>query len=293
LTCRRKIWCFTLSFFPVLDVFRLIGSSRKQPLQPVCVAVKLGGQEENMDLGIKDRVALVTASSKGLGMQAARALAAEGAKLSICARGKEALDGTAAALKEEFGGDVLSTVCDLTDEKSHFGRIDILVVNCGGPPSGAFVDHDADRWRSAVELNLMSAIYLVQEAVPLMIPKRWGRIVFSTSISVKQPIDGLILSNSVRAAVIGLSRTLANELGQHGILVNSVCPGFFLTDRVKELAEKSAEKAGSQPQDFIDRWAGGVRPAGGVFVLAEGRLYHRHGHRHRRGIFKRLDVRAP
>jgi 3-oxoacyl-[acyl-carrier protein] reductase len=219
-----------------------------------------------MDLGIKDRVALVTASSKGLGMQAARTLAAEGAKLSICARGKDALEKTAATLKEEFGADVLSTVCDLTDEKSarelvkktadHFGRVEILVVNCGGPPSGTFLDHDADRWRSAVELNLMSAIYLVQEAVPLMIPKRWGRIVFSTSISVKQPIDGLILSNSVRAAVVGLSRTLANELGQHGILVNSVCPGFFLTDRVKELAENNAKKAGSRPQDFIDRWAG-------------------------------------
>ena len=219
-----------------------------------------------MDLGIKDRVALVTASSKGLGMQAARALAAEGVKLSICARGKKALEATAASLREEFGGDVLATACDLTDEKSardlvkqtagRFGRIDILVVNCGGPPSGAFVDHDADRWRAAVDLNLMSAVYLVQEAVPLMIPKRWGRIVFSTSISVKQPIDGLILSNSVRAAVVGMGRTLANELGQHGILVNSVCPGFFLTDRVLELAENNARKAGAQPRDFIDRWAG-------------------------------------
>ena len=219
-----------------------------------------------MDLGIKDRVALVTASSKGLGMQAARALAAEGAKLSICARGADALSETAAALKEEFAVDVLSTVCDLTDEKSarelvkqtadHFGRIDILVVNCGGPPPGAFVDHDADRWRSAVELNLMSAIYLAQEAVPRMIPNRWGRIVFSTSISVKQPIDGLILSNSVRAAVVGLAKTLSSELGQHGILVNSVCPGYFLTGRVKELAEKNAQKSGGKPQELLDRWAG-------------------------------------
>jgi len=219
-----------------------------------------------MDLGIKDRVALVTASSQGLGMQAARALAAEGAKLSICARGAETLEATAAALKEEFGGDVLSTACDLTDEKSardlvkktadHYGRVDILVVNCGGPPPGAFVDHDTGRWRSAVDLNLMSAVYLVQEAVSLMIPKRWGRIVFSTSISVKQPIDGLILSNSVRAAVVGMSKTLANELGPHGILVNSVCPGYFLTGRVKDLAEKNAERTGGKPQDLVDRWAG-------------------------------------
>jgi len=219
-----------------------------------------------MDLGIKDRVALVTASSRGLGKEAARALAAEGVKLSICARGADALSETAASLEKEFGVDVLHTVCDLTDENSarelviktadHFGRLDILVVNCGGPPPGAFVDHDADRWRSAVELNLMSAIYLVQEAIPRMIPERWGRIVFSTSISVKQPIDGLILSNSVRAAVVGLSKTLANELGQHQILVNSVCPGYFLTDRVKELAEKNAKKSGVKPQDLIDRWAG-------------------------------------
>jgi 3-oxoacyl-[acyl-carrier protein] reductase len=219
-----------------------------------------------MDLGIKDRVALVTASSRGLGREAARALAGEGAKLSICARGQEAIEKTAAVLSEESGVDVLSTVCDLTDEvqardlvqktAAHFGRIDILVVNCGGPPPGAFVDHDADRWRSAVDLNLMSAVYLVQEAVALMIPKRWGRIVFSTSISVKQPIDGLILSNSVRAAVVGMSKTLAGELGPHGILVNSVCPGYFLTDRVRELAEKNAKKTGGKPQDLIDRWAG-------------------------------------
>jgi 3-oxoacyl-[acyl-carrier protein] reductase len=219
-----------------------------------------------MDLGIKDRVALVTASSRGLGREAARALAGEGARLSICARGQDALSKTAASLREDFGVDVLSTVCDLTDEDQargvvrktadHFGRIDILVVNCGGPPPGEFLDHDADRWRSAVDLNLMSAVYLLQEVVPRMIPKRWGRIVFSTSISVKQPIDGLILSNSVRAAVVGMGKTLANELGRHGILVNSVCPGYFLTDRVTELAEKNAQKTGGKPQDLIDRWAG-------------------------------------
>jgi 3-oxoacyl-[acyl-carrier protein] reductase len=219
-----------------------------------------------MDLGIKDRIALVTASSRGLGREAARALAAEGVKLSLCARGEEALSGTAESIREEFGVDVLSTVCDLTDEQQarglvkktadHYGRIDILVVNCGGPPPGAFVDHHADRWRAAVDLNLMSAVYLVQEAAPRMIPKRWGRIVFSTSISVKQPIDGLILSNSVRAAVVGMGKTLANELGRHGILVNSVCPGYFLTDRVKELAEQNAQKTGGKPQDMIDRWAG-------------------------------------
>jgi 3-oxoacyl-[acyl-carrier protein] reductase len=107
-----------------------------------------------------------------------------------------------------------------------------------------------------VDLNLMSAVYLAQATIPLMIPKRWGRIVFSTSISVKQPIDGLILSNSVRAAVVGMAKTLACELGPHGILVNSVCPGYFLTDRVLELAEKNAQKSGGRPQDQIDRWAG-------------------------------------
>jgi len=218
-----------------------------------------------MDLGIKKRVALVAASSRGLGREVAGALAAEGARLAICARDGGRLKDCAAWLREEHGAEVLAMECDLTDEPQvkllvdqtleRYGQIDILVANCGGPPPGTFLEHEVERWREAVDLNLMSTVYLCRAAVPHMIKKRWGRIVLMTSISVKQPIDGLILSNSVRAAVVGLGKTLANELGPHGILVNSVCPGYFLTDRVRELAEKNAVQSGGSPDDLIDKWA--------------------------------------
>ncbi len=217
-----------------------------------------------MDLGIEGRVALVSASSKGLGREAARSLAAEGARLAICARGGEALGETAEMLRG-LGAEVLDEACDLTDSEqaqglvektlAHFGQLDILVTNCGGPPPGKFLDHDIEHWREAVDLNLMSAVYLCRAAAPLMIERGWGRIVLMTSISVKQPIDGLILSNSVRAAVVGLGKTLAAEFGSHGVLVNSVCPGYFLTERVRSLAEKLAANNAASPAEMIENWA--------------------------------------
>jgi 3-oxoacyl-[acyl-carrier protein] reductase len=218
-----------------------------------------------MDLGIQDRVALVTASSRGLGKEVARRLAEEGCRLSVCSREEGPLRQTASWLRHQTGAEVLEEVCDLTDEgqvetlvrktAEHFGSLDILVANCGGPPPGKFLDHDTERWRRAVELNLMSAVWLCRETVPHMQRGQWGRIVLMTSISVKQPIDGLILSNSVRAATVGLAKTLANELGSGGILVNSVCPGYFLTDRVRELAEKNANDTGGSPGDMLEKWS--------------------------------------
>jgi len=219
-----------------------------------------------MELGIEGRVALVAASSRGLGRAAARSLAAEGCRLVLCARDEEPLHQTAGELRGEHGAEVEEVACDLTDEQQvtalvdratgRFGAIDILVANCGGPPPGTFLEHDTARWRQAMDLNLMSAVWLCQRAVPHMKKKRWGRIVLMTSISVKQPIDGLILSNSVRAATVGLGRTLANELGPDGILVNSVCPGYFHTGRVQQLAESNARATGGKPEDLLDRWAG-------------------------------------
>lgn len=218
-----------------------------------------------MDLGIKGRVGLVAASSRGLGFEAACRLVDEGVKLSVCARSGQALQDAAERLRGRCQTEIMDMVCDLTDERQvrewvdksadRFGSVDILVVNCGGPPPGSFLEHEVEDWRRAVDLNLMSAVFLTKAVVPYMIERAWGRIVFITSISIKQPIDGLILSNSVRAAVAGLAKSLANELGKHGILVNCVCPGYFLTDRVKELAEKQAAKTGSTSQDFIDKWA--------------------------------------
>lgn len=218
-----------------------------------------------MDLGIEGRVALVAASSRGLGREAARSLAAAGCRLALCARDEGPLHQTAGALRRAHGVEVEEVACDLTEERQvtslvdrtveRFGSLDILVTNCGGPPPGTFLEHDTAAWRRAVDLNLMSAVWLCRRAVPPMRQAGWGRIVLMTSISVKQPIDGLILSNSVRAATAGLGRTLANELGPAGILVNTVCPGYFRTDRVQQLAERDAQATGGRPQDLIDRWA--------------------------------------
>jgi 3-oxoacyl-[acyl-carrier protein] reductase len=218
-----------------------------------------------MDLGIKNKVALVAASSKGLGREVARRLAEEKVRLVICAREQEPLKQTASWLKEEFAAEVLDVTCDLTDEAqvnglvektvSTYGNLDILVTNCGGPPAGVFLEHDAQRWQQAVDLNLMSTIYLCRAAVPIMQKQKWGRIVMMTSVSVKQPLAGLILSNSVRAAVVGLAKSMANELGPDGILVNSVCPGFFLTERVKELAKNVAAKNDISPEEVLQKFA--------------------------------------
>ena len=218
-----------------------------------------------MDLGIRNRVALVAASSRGLGREVARRLAEEGARLCLCARGADALRETAAWLREQFQADVLEVACDLTVEsevralahkaQARFGTVDILVANSGGPPTGSFLEHDDERWKMAVDLNLFSTVRLCREVIPMMTKNHWGRIVLMTSIAVKQPLDGLILSNSVRAAVIGLGKTLASELGPQGILVNSVCPGYFLTDRVRDLARASAQKTGGNPEDLLERFA--------------------------------------
>lgn len=218
-----------------------------------------------MDLGIRNRVALVAASSKGLGREVARRLAEEGARLCLCARGEAALKETADWLRNTFHSDVLDVACDLTvgsevhalieKARDRFGTIDILVTNAGGPPVGSFLEHDDERWKKAVDLNLLSTVRLCREVIPMMTKDRWGRIVLMTSISVKQPLDGLILSNSVRAAVVALGKSLANELGKHNILVNSVCPGYFLTDRVRDLARSSAEKTDGTPEQVLESFA--------------------------------------
>lgn len=221
-----------------------------------------------MDLGIAGRVALVAASSKGLGREAARSLAREGTTVVLCARGEGPLRETAEAIRSETGAAVLDVVADLTKEEEirrlveqaaeRYGTVDIVVNNCGGPPAGSFLEHDLERWRQAVETNLMSAVTLTRMVVPLMIERHWGRIVNITSISVKQPLPGLILSNSVRAAVIGWAKTLAQELGPNNILVNSICQGYFLTDRLQELAEKKAAETDQPVDQILGRWSASV-----------------------------------
>lgn len=203
-----------------------------------------------MDLGLRGKVALVAASSAGLGRAVAETLAREGTNLVMCARGEERLGKVAQAIRDETGvrvealGADLSQLVDVkrvTDAALRaFGQVDILVTNAGGPPAGPFESHSHEVWQAAVRQNLDSVVELVRAVLPGMKERRWGRIINVTSIAVKQPVDGLILSNSVRAAVTGFARTLANEVAPFGITVNNVMPGYTRTQRVEDLAAKNA-----------------------------------------------------
>jgi 3-oxoacyl-[acyl-carrier protein] reductase len=216
-------------------------------------------------MGLKDRVALVAASSTGLGKAVALGLAREGAKLALCARTQSTLDAAAEDIRRETGAEVLARAIDVTSYEqvrafvfeiaAHFGRVDICVANAGGPPSKSFADTTVDDWHTAAELNLMSTVYLAKETLPLMQQRRWGRFIAITSVTVKQPLDGLILSNAVRAGVLGLVKSLANEYGPYNVLVNNVCPGFTATARLNDLAATLAAKGGVSPGDIEKRWA--------------------------------------
>lgn len=218
-----------------------------------------------MDLGLKDRVAIVAASSQGLGKAAAKGLAREGAKLALCARTAAALADTAEEIRRETGTEVFDRALDVTDADSvrrfvaetaeRFGRVDICVANAGGPPSKTFAETTADDWQAAANLNLMSTVHFARETLPLMQARRWGRFLAVTSVSVKQPLDGLILSNSIRAAVTGLVKSLANEYGPYNVLVNNVCPGYTATARLLALADRLAQKDNVPRQTIVDRWA--------------------------------------
>ena len=200
-----------------------------------------------MDLGIADKTALIGASSDGLGKAVAKMLAAEGANVIICGRTQSTLDEAEAEIRAVAKGDVLAQICDVTSEDNRqallaaalgqFGTIDILVTNSGGPPAGRFEDHDAAAWQTAFDLLLQSAVSLINGVLPGMKKQGWGRIITITSQAVKQPVENLVLSNSVRASLVGLVRTLANELGEHGITVNNVMPGFTRTKRLEKLME--------------------------------------------------------
>lgn len=214
-----------------------------------------------MNLGIKDKTALVTASSRGLGKAIALQLSREGANVAICARGEGTLFRAKKEIAERAGGQVIAQAADVTDKKQvktlvkhvidKFGTVDILVCNAGGPPSGMVEDFGMDDYRKALELNLLSTVNLCYQATPHMKKQKWGRIVNLTSVSAKQPIETLILSNMARAGVLGFSKSLSSQLAPFGITVNSVCPGYTRTERVENLA-KSFKKAGKgSVQDFF------------------------------------------
>jgi 3-oxoacyl-[acyl-carrier protein] reductase len=217
-----------------------------------------------MHLGLKNKVALVAASSRGLGRAVAEELAREGAALVLCARGDGALRETAAAIRAETGARVIDVVADVGEPAGvarvldaamvEFGRVDVLVTNAGGPPAGPFESHSAEAWHTAVRQNLDSVVELTRGVLPGMKERRWGRIINITSIAVKQPVDNLILSNSVRAAVTGFARTLANEVAPFGVTVNNVMPGYTRTQRVDDLAERNAALHGSTPAAELAVW---------------------------------------
>ncbi|MDQ6760873.1 MAG: SDR family oxidoreductase [Acidobacteriota bacterium] len=197
-----------------------------------------------MDLGLAGRVAIVAAASKGLGKAVSLGLAREGAHVAICARGEQALQATAS----ELPPGTFARAVDVTDEDqvrnfveethARFGRIDICVTNAGGPPARQFSGATIADWRAAVDLNFMSTVYFARHVLPIMKERKWGRLITITSVATRQPIDGLILSNSVRSAVPGLVKSLSNEYAPFNVLVNNVCPGYTATERLKQLGTR-------------------------------------------------------
>jgi 3-oxoacyl-[acyl-carrier protein] reductase len=224
-----------------------------------------------MDLGLKGRVAIVAAASKGLGRAVAEEFAREGARVAICARTASTLEDAAAQIQKATGGEVFHQALDVTDSaavgafvaavEARFGGMDICVTNSGGPPSKSFRDTKPEEWRAAVDQLLMSTVFFARETLPRMQKKKWGRLITITSSAVKQPVDGLLLSNSVRAAVTGLARTLANEYAADGITVNNVCPGFTRTARLDGLAATISARTGAKPEEVFANWEREI-PAG-------------------------------
>jgi 3-oxoacyl-[acyl-carrier protein] reductase len=217
-----------------------------------------------VDLGLRGKVALVAASSKGLGRAVAEELAAEGSHLVMCARGKETLEQTAQSIREKTAVKVIAVAADLSNPADAsrvakaaldgLGRVDILVTNSGGPPSGSFENLTPEMWDAATSLLLKSAVELTRAVLPGMKERRWGRILNVTSIAAKQPIEGLMLSNSLRAAVIGFARTLANEVAPFNVTVNNLLPGYTRTDRVQDLARAAGGNGGGSSTDIVSKW---------------------------------------
>jgi len=218
-----------------------------------------------MDLGIKDRVALVAAASRGIGYAAALELAREGARVFLCSRDGGRASDAAEKIHQETGADVGGIAADVTNSTDverfvrlaleRAGRVDICVTNAGGPPATTFDTTDIEMFRDAFELNALSAIRLAKLVLPGMRERKWGRIVNVTSISVKQPVDGLLLSNTVRAGLTSWAKTVSNEVAADGVTINNVGPGYTLTERQDELAIARGKALGKSKEEMIAMWA--------------------------------------
>jgi 3-oxoacyl-[acyl-carrier protein] reductase len=214
-----------------------------------------------MNLGLKGKTALITAASMGIGKAAAGALASEGCNIAICSRTKDDLIETTTELSEKYHTDPLWCICDLNKSsdiqntfeavKKEYGSVDILVNNCGGPVAGYFLELNENDWNYAYEQVLMSVVRFSKLVIPQMVKNKWGRIINITSISVKQPVDNLMLSNSLRAGVTGFAKSLSNEVAKHNITVNNVAPGLTLTNRLYELAVIEAKEKGKSHEEIL------------------------------------------
>jgi 3-oxoacyl-[acyl-carrier protein] reductase len=226
-----------------------------------------------MDLGLRGKRAVVTASSRGLGRAVADELAAEGCDVLICSRDPAKVEGARAEMEAQHDVRVVGMVADLTQAEGtqkvvdramdEFGGVDVLVTNNGGPPAGLFEAHTLEDWQDSYHRTLESVLVLIKGFLPGMKERGWGRILNVTSIAVKQPVDNLILSNSMRAAVTGLARTLANEVAPFGITVNNLMPGFHQTDRLDHLADHTVSVKGGTREDVFAAWSS-VVPVGRI-----------------------------
>jgi 3-oxoacyl-[acyl-carrier protein] reductase len=221
-----------------------------------------------MDLGLRGRVALVAAASAGIGYASALELAREGARLFICSRDEGRIRAAAERIAAETGAEVKGVAADVTsDEEAEAfvraateaaGRVDVLVTNAGGSPGSTFEETGLEMYRRAFELNALSAVRLASLVVPGMRARRWGRVVNVTSISVKQPITGLLLSNTVRAGLTGWAKTLSNEVAADGVTVNNVAPGWTLTARQEDHAVERGARLGRTKEEMVETWASEV-----------------------------------
>ncbi|HWK88349.1 MAG TPA: SDR family oxidoreductase [Longimicrobium sp.] len=226
-----------------------------------------------MELGLKDRVALVTGGSMGLGKAIARELSRERARVVIAARNEARLRAAAEEIRRETGCPVLAIPADVTrgddvrrlveETVERWGGVDVAIANAAGPPGTRYESTSLEQFERAIEQNLLSAVRLAQEVTPHMVARGWGRFIALTSMSVKQPLPGLILSNTARAGVAGFVKTMATELAPHGVTCNVVAPGYMRTGRVEDLAEERARNEGRTLEEVLEEIGGSI-PAGRI-----------------------------
>ena len=217
-----------------------------------------------MDLGLQGKVALVTAASQGLGRACAEALAAEGVRVAICSRSRDRVTAAAIKISRQTGGEVEGFVCDLTKKcdikhlvtqvYNSFGAIDVLVFNHGNPPPGSFGNVGLEQWQQGLNLCLWPAIHLCHAVVPIMKEKRWGRIIFISSVFAKEPDPNYIVSSTLRAGLLGFAKCLALELAPYQITVNTVLAGYFDTPLVRNLAKEEGRKRGVSTNQVLKQW---------------------------------------